>query len=216
MTEAGKKVQGMGKKYEDYSFFERRRKVITASFLVIGVFIILFTRHTWPVGAAGTVFTLSGAALILAGLSGRLWSTMYIGGKKNTSLVTLGPYSMCRNPLYFFSFLAGLGISMVFKNLLLIALYLVVFSFLYPLVIKSEEKRLHKFFGDVFLSYKSSTPAFIPNVLRLKFGESSGLPTGRLWKTFLDGSIFLMFIPLAYLIARLQESGALPTFWSVP
>lgn len=206
----------MGKRDEDYSFFEQRRKVITASFLVIGVFIVLFTRHTWPAGGTGTVFTLTGAALIVAGLLGRLWSTMYIGGKKNTALVTEGPYSMCRNPLYFFSFLAGLGISLVFQNLLLIALYLVLFSFLYPLVIKSEEKRLHKFFGDEFLSYKSSTPAFIPNVLRLRLGENSGVPKGRLWKTFLDGSIFLMFIPLAYLIARLQESGALPTFWSIP
>src|SRR5512135_1173800 len=191
----------MGKRDEDYSFFEQRRKVITASFLVIGVFIVLFTRHTWPVGGTGTVFTLIGAALIVAGLLGRLWSTMYIGGKKNASLVTEGPYSMCRNPLYFFSFLAGLGISLVFQNLLLIALYLIVFSFLYPLVIKSEEKRLHKFFGDEFLSYKSGTPAFIPNILRLRLGENSGVPKGRLWKTFLDGSIFLMFIPLAYLIA---------------
>lgn len=206
----------MGKKRDEYSFFERRRKVITASFLVVSVFIALFTRHTWPVGGTGVAFMLAGSGLIIAGLLGRLWSTMYVGGKKNSALVKDGPYSMCRNPLYFFSFIAGLGASLTFRNLLLIALYTVVFSFYYPLVIKSEEKRLERLFGDEFRSYRSSTPAFIPNILRLRLGGASAIPRDRLWKTFLDGSLFLMVIPLAYLIGALQESGVLCTFWSVP
>jgi protein-S-isoprenylcysteine O-methyltransferase Ste14 len=36
--------------------------------------------------------------------SHRLWCSLYISGYKNSQLITSGPYSLCRNPLYFFSF----------------------------------------------------------------------------------------------------------------
>lgn len=47
------------------------------------------------------LFEVSGFLLVLTGVFGRLWSILYIGNKKNVSLVTTGPYSVTRNPLYF-------------------------------------------------------------------------------------------------------------------
>jgi protein-S-isoprenylcysteine O-methyltransferase Ste14 len=116
-----------------FNFFERNRRLITGGFLLVGLPLILFIQHSWPEG--GTIdraFDYSGIALILAGLGGRAWSTMYIGGRKNSQLVQDGPYSMCRNPLYFFSFIGGLGASIVLENLVVIILYLAVFFALLP------------------------------------------------------------------------------------
>ena len=36
---------------------------------------------------------------------------LYVGGRKNAELVTTGPYSMMRNPLYFFSLLGVAGVG---------------------------------------------------------------------------------------------------------
>ena len=41
------------------------------------------------------------------GVMGRIWCSLYISGFKNAKLVTEGPYSLCRNPLYLFSYLGG-------------------------------------------------------------------------------------------------------------
>jgi protein-S-isoprenylcysteine O-methyltransferase Ste14 len=200
-----------------FNFFERNRRIITGGFILAGLPLILFTRHGWPEG--GTIdraFEYTGIMLILAGLAGRAWSTMYIGGRKNSQLVQDGPYSMCRNPLYFFSFLGGLGATVVLENLALIILYLAIFSFYYPLVIKSEEKRLEMLFGSAFTAYKEKVPAFLPNVFGFHSGEKAKAQPKLMVKTLLDGTMFLLFIPLAYLIERLQASGILHAYWRIP
>jgi protein-S-isoprenylcysteine O-methyltransferase Ste14 len=200
-----------------FNFFERNRRIITGGFILAGLPLILFTRHGWPEG--GTIdraFEYTGIMLILAGLVGRAWSTMYIGGRKNSQLVQDGPYSMCRNPLYFFSFLGGLGATIVLENLALIILYLAVFSFYYPLVIKSEEKRLEMLFGSAFTAYKEKVPAFLPNLSGFHSGEKAKAQPKLMVKTLLDGTMFLLFIPLAYLIERLQASGILHAYWRIP
>lgn len=202
---------------QGYGFFEHYRRHVTSIALFFGAIIIFLTAPGWKDGGnIGEAFDIAGAILILAGILGRLWSTMYIGGKKNASLVTKGPYSMCRNPLYFFSFLASLGVCIEFENILLVVLFLSFFWFYYHRVITSEEKRLQSFFGEVFDAYKASTPMFMPNIFKYDSGDGPTIIPNLLWKNFLDASIFLVFIPLAYVVRRLQESGHLATLLRIP
>ncbi|MHB8174103.1 MAG: methyltransferase family protein [Nitrospirota bacterium] len=200
-----------------FNFFERNRRMITGGFLLAGLPLILFTRPGWPEGGIiYRAFIYGGTALILGGIAGRAWCTMYIGGRKNSQLVQDGPYSMCRNPLYFFSFLGGLGACIVLENLAVIILYLMVFSLYYPFVIKSEEKRLEMLFGTAFAAYKEKAPAFFPNPFIFHAGNKAPAQPKYMAKTLLDGSIFLLFIPIAYMIARLQASGILHAYWKIP
>ena len=200
-----------------YGFFEHYRRHITTIVLLLAAIIILLTAPSWKEGGnIERAFGVAGVLLILAGIFGRLWSTMYIGGKKNASLVTKGPYSLCRNPLYLFSFLAGLGACLEFENLLLVALFIGFFWIYYYKVITSEEKRLQSFFGDDFKAYMATTPMFVPNIFRYDGGDGPNIIPKLLWKNFLDASIFFAFIPLAYLVHRLQESGVLVAYLRIP
>src|SRR4051812_7638883 len=63
-------------------------------------------------GPAGTMEVL-GFFLLAACAIGRIYSTIYIGGIKSDKLVTAGPYSMCRNPLYFYSLTGAAGVGMM-------------------------------------------------------------------------------------------------------
>ena len=72
-----------------------------------------------------------GGIVIFFGVLGRLWSILYIGDLKSVEVVTDGPYSLCRHPLYLFSTLATLGFalmlqSLIFAVILTLAIFLVL------------------------------------------------------------------------------------------
>ncbi len=201
---------------EGYSIFERRRRPFSALFLIVCMAVVLVTHHSWaPDGLVDRAFDIAGVVLTVIGVSGRLWATMYIGGRKNAELVTDGPYSMCRNPLYFFSFVAGLGVCLEFENLILLTVFVIAFSLYYPFVIRSEERRLEGLFGAGFAPFKENIPAFFPKFKGLRFGSPVYSPK-LLWKNFWDGSIFLFFIPAAIIVELLHESGVLPVYLRIP
>jgi hypothetical protein len=56
------------------------------------------------------LFTL-GMFLVAIGSLGRMWCSLYIAGYKDQVLLTQGPDSMTRNPLYFFSTFGALGVG---------------------------------------------------------------------------------------------------------
>jgi len=81
-------------------------RVLLAAFAVVA----LCGETSWP-PAVHEAMRWLGAALIFVCVSGRTWCTLYIGGRKNHELVTAGPYSVCRNPLYVFSIIGAIGIG---------------------------------------------------------------------------------------------------------
>lgn len=100
--------------------------------------------------------------LILTAVFGRIWASLYLGGKKNRILVQDGPYSLCRHPLYFFSALGGLGIAIQSHQLPVALAVLQFFLAVYPRTIRAEEKRLAREFGETYREYCRTTPAFFP------------------------------------------------------
>jgi len=115
-----------------------------------------------PVAAA----LLYGIGLMLVSVAacGRLWCMLYIAGHKTHNLVTAGPYSLCRNPLYLFSFIGTLGIGLGSSTLTIPLVFLAAFSLYYPFTIKKEENRLLEIHGKAFSNYCEKTPRYFPSL----------------------------------------------------
>jgi len=103
-----------------------------------------------------------GFLLLAIAALGRIWCLSYIAGMKNELLITEGPYSVTRNPLYAFNFLGMIGLGFTIENPPLALLLACGFALFYPSVVRSEEARLKQVFGDAFAAYCAATPRWLP------------------------------------------------------
>jgi len=159
---------------------EKLRIHISQIFAVLLVVLICVSRSLWEDKAplVTTVLFLLGAVLVGIASLGRLWCSVYIAGYKTDHLVTQGPYSMCRNPLYFFSLLGALGVGFASETFLIPVLILIGFVAYYPLVIKSEEAELARLHKDEFEMYFKKVPRFSPKISYLTEPEEYIVKTG--------------------------------------
>lgn len=151
------------------SLNERFRTLISLLFgLAIGC-ALLFGESRWEMSPL-IEESLMLLACFMAGIGafGRIWCSLYIAGYKNNVLVIEGPYSMCRNPLYFFSFIGGIGVACATETFTVPLLTALAFGIYYPSVIRKEQERLISLFGDAYRNYCRSVPSFIPSLSRLK------------------------------------------------
>ena len=98
-------------------FLAHYRTRISQVIGLLFLFLFMFSQKELDVTApyvSGILF-LVGCLCVGAAMAGRMWCAQYIAGYKNDVLVREGPYSVCRNPLYFFSFL-GASASVCARN----------------------------------------------------------------------------------------------------
>ena len=154
------------------SFAERGRAVIgiaiLAPFAIAGLF------HT-PLGEGHPWLQLAldalGWASFVAGAGLRIWATLYIGGHKGKDLITEGPYSICRNPLYLGVFFLVLSVAFFLGSpLMTLGIVLALLVYLRATV-ASEERRLASRQGDAFDQYCQRVPRFWPGWRLYHAGE---------------------------------------------
>ena len=157
----------------------------------------------------GFLFLL-GSLLVGTATVGRLWCSLYISGYKINSLVTEGPYSMCRNPLYFFSFLGAVGVGLATKTFVIPTIIILGFAFYYPIVIKEEEKELREIHKEKFLTYCKNTPSFFPKLLNF-YEPENYLVKPKIFKNCLFETIwFVWFLGILELADALGKAGIIP------
>lgn len=188
------------------TLFERLRPNLSKAFAILLIAVLLFTKpHITSERAADFIEITGFMLLIMAGL-GRVWCTLYIAGRKDKILCTAGPYSLCRNPLYFFSFLGLTGFVLATNHVLYALIVAVAFVVYYHFVIKNEEQRLSELFGDGFTTYVRTTNRFFP-ALKRPTKADLGLPMNYavFEKSLRDISGFFMAIILVELIEVAQK-----------
>lgn len=153
------------------TWFARWRKPISR--LLAAGFLGLLILTTSP-GAPLSVLILeiAGLLLIIAAVLGRIWCALYIAGRKNSELCRDGPYSVCRNPLYVFSFLGVIGLTLVARSEPLGLILIPIFWGYHHFVIRSEEKCLREIFGNPYDQYCREVPRLLPN-FRLYWSRTS-------------------------------------------
>ena len=192
------------------NMLEKYRTGISRIVAVFLFLILIFTRTRIESDLIKAILSNVGLFLITLCVFGRLWSSMYICGKKTTMIVRDGPYSVVRNPLYLCSYLGVLGISLSTENLFLIILLNAAFLFYYPFVIISEEKKLTQIHGEAFIQYMQQTPRFIPNFLKLKQPETYEVHV-RIFNNALGDAIwfYIAYIAINF-IKLMQYKGVVP------
>ncbi|MDI6803436.1 MAG: isoprenylcysteine carboxylmethyltransferase family protein [Bacteroidota bacterium] len=137
-------------------------------------FIILMVVFAKP-----TIYSIAGGLLvILFGEFIRLWGVSIAGSETRTTnsvgssqLVTSGPFSYLRNPLYFGNICIyfGVGIMSWAGFPLLPIVTLSYFLFQYTLIVSLEEEHLTKTYGTEFQRYLKSVPKFFPAFKKYKY-----------------------------------------------
>mgnify|MGYP003732046007 CR=1 FL=1 len=120
---------------------KKNRITLSRIFAFLLFVIIIISKNGWEdVNKIMTqILFLIGSILVAIGSLGRLWCAIYIAGYKSNYLITSGPYSISRNPLYFFSLIGAIGVGFASESFLLPLLITAGFSIYYPFVIKAEE-----------------------------------------------------------------------------
>jgi protein-S-isoprenylcysteine O-methyltransferase Ste14 len=118
------------------------------------------------------VLNILGWLFFLTGMLLRLWSTLYIGARKEWTLVSEGPYSLCRNPLYLGSLLVGLSFGL-FVNSLAFLVIISTTAIIYALgTVRAEEDTLLRNLGEPYARYCERTPRFWPKFSLFHTSES--------------------------------------------
>jgi protein-S-isoprenylcysteine O-methyltransferase Ste14 len=132
-----------------------------------------------------TLFVITGALLVLAGVSLFLYTVLLFNniGKGTLApwsptqkLVVAGPYRYCRNPMITGVFFVLLGETCILHsvNILIWAGAFFLINTVY--FILKEEPDLYKRFGEDYTAYKAKVPRWIP---RIKPYDQSGSRTPR-------------------------------------
>jgi protein-S-isoprenylcysteine O-methyltransferase Ste14 len=197
--------------------YQRLRRLVLAIIIVAMFGALLFGQSTFPPETlTHEIVEIAGALLIFLGIVGRLWSTLYIGGRKSAEVVTGGPYSITRNPLYLFSSVAAAGVGAQMGSILAAITFGLLCAAAFHVVILREEKFLSGVMGAPYRAYLARVPRFFPKLSLYHEGDTGSFRPRLLLNTLLDGLVFLLAMPIFELIDAAQASGALPVLFRLP
>lgn len=193
------------------------KRLAIAKALTLGVVATaLLSSNNYAEDSATNLALETGAmVLLLISAMGRLWSAAFITGKKSKVLVTDGPYSLVRNPLYFFSLLGFVGAGLAFESITLaLALGAIFFITHWPTILK-EERKLQELFGEAFDDYKRRVPRFIPLMRKPELCESMAVSPRVLTKAMLESSLVLCLFGLSQVFEWAHLHNVLPTLLNI-
>lgn len=146
----------------DSSAFRHRQRIGLAA-IVPPALLEMFLPPLLPPGSAWA-WVLGGAgwALFVGYATMRIWSILYVGGRKGRELVTTGPYAATRNPLYVGTLCFGLSCAAFLQSLIVLAATVVGGLVYRYRVIPAEERALEALHGEAYRAYRAATPRFLP------------------------------------------------------
>lgn len=176
-------------------------KILLVIAVVLAVYynknFMLFTEY-------GFVAHIIGFLFIITCILGRIYSTVFLGGYKANTIISHGPFSVVRNPLYIFSFFGVLGLSVISNNYLIIAFAPISFILIYYPVVLREECFLKKHFGEEYIQYCKKVNRFIPNFKLYSPKEQIVCSYKPLESAFLDSSIWIVGAIIFYTVSMIS------------
>lgn len=195
---------------------KRLRRVATWLVALAACAVLAVSASAWPEdGIVDILMGDIGLILLLVCAFGRLWSSLYIAGFKNDKLITVGPYSLVRNPLYVFSFCGAVGLGLASGSFIITGLLIVPFLVWYPVLVLEEERVLAERHPEEWAAYADATPRFISALRRPTVPETYTINSRRVGHAFADA----IWFPMSYIalqgIETLHRTGFLHAYWHI-
>ncbi|MCU0831502.1 MAG: isoprenylcysteine carboxylmethyltransferase family protein [Rhizobiaceae bacterium] len=202
----------------DLTAFQRLRiKLLWAGGAVIAL-LVIFTQSVWEHRFVGVLdlhglVEIAGIAMIILAVLGRAWATLYIGGRKSNEVVTTGPYSITRNPLYLFSIIGAFGVGAQTGGVVVASVCAILTWAVFRATIGQEERFLSDSFGKTYDTYRAAVPRLWPDFSKYDRGGDLVIKPDRLFRTLRDSSLMLLAFPIIEVIEILQEAGKIPVLF---
>jgi len=184
----------------------QKKRLLGIKLLGSLLFILMLTTQGHP----NIYMDTFGFLLIVASGLGRVWAASYIAGFKSGKVVQDGPYSIMRNPLYFFSLLGFAGVGLVFGSFILSLLLIGVFLITHLPVIRYEEGKLLELFGEEYAAYKMKTPRFFPKVSLFHSPDIIDFYPKKFAKTLRESALLIAAYGIVKLIVWMHLNNILP------
>lgn len=162
-----------------------------------------------------TIVDIIALLLVTIGTLGRVWCAFYISGFKNKKVVTDGPYSVSRNPLYLYSLIGAIGIGLVSHSLAVLLFIILAFAIYYPFVIVGEERKLAAILGQDYQNYVKRVPRFFPNFKLFTQPKEYTVKPKVFYRDLRDVTMFIVTYCLIVLINVLKANEVIPTFFNI-
>lgn len=111
----------------------------------------------------------------------RFWATLYIGGRKDATVVTDGPYSLCRHPLYVGSLLLATATGLFLKSLLFAGALLLVAIIYLLMTVPVEEEVLRAGHRQEYDAYARRVYRYWPSFQNFSTPDHLRVDVHRLW-----------------------------------
>ena len=157
-----------------------------------------------------------GWLLFLAGALFRWWGMLYISGRKDKQVISSGPYSMCRHPLYVGTFLLGLSFVAFLQSAVLLVGFLIAAVVYLGITLPREERRLVDMYGDAYRQYQRSVPRFVPNFTNHSSPETIAVNLSGLQAELIRAARWASLPLLAHLLWHARLEAWWPHWMSIP
>ena len=202
----------------------RRRNWVVRSRAWIGILIMLpfallslLSPPPAVEGSWGDIdLDLLGWLLFMVGAGLRWWATLYIGGRKQTTIVAEGPYSICRNPLYVGTFCMGFGVAFFLESVTFAVGFALAALFYLSVTVSAEEVMLREKFGPAFDEYCRRVPRFWPRLRLLRTPAKIQITTQGLWAELMRTRRWLWLPVLCEVAAYLRAESWWPRLLHLP
>ena len=118
----------------------------------------LVTILATPLVRYGSLLDVATDALawvtFVAGAGLRFWATLYIGARKSDEVVSEGPYSLCRHPLYLGSVLLVLSGALFLKSVVFAGAMAMLAAVYFTWTMPAEEEYLEGRLGEPYREYR--------------------------------------------------------------
>jgi protein-S-isoprenylcysteine O-methyltransferase Ste14 len=193
---------------------QRIRKAVLLTSGAAALTILPFVGSSWSDYIHGALESI-GIALIVVAIAGRAWCSLYIGGKKLRDLVTTGPYSINRNPLYLFTFMGVFGVGLQTGAILPAVVLAALTTAVFAMVVPHEERALHEIYGAEYDAYRARVPRYWPRFANWRDSRRLVVDPATIRRTVADALPLLIAYPVMELFEYLQDFGIVGTIVSL-